>query len=137
MKGGPSHEYYVQELAHMFAEQALTVALNVPVRCAGKLIGYGDMVVRDRAGHVLCVEVERSPKRIFSDIAKAKALRAELWIVTPNARLRDAIRRRFARRAVREDKSLSVLTLSQARAEVCGGTSHFSPGRCGEGKNER
>ena len=77
MKGGPSHEYCLEQLANLFEEKGLSVALNAPSRSGGKLIGYCDLVVGDGAGGLLCVEVERSPKRIFNDKVGLTAARYE------------------------------------------------------------
>ena len=55
-------------------------------------------LLAERGGERLAIEVELTPDRVLRDVQKAIAIQAvELLIVTPNAAVRKAVRRRLRR----------------------------------------
>lgn len=59
--------------------------------------GYVDLLIEWKQGS-LAVEAELTTKRIGNDVAKAAELGVdELWIVVPNCRVADAVRRKLQR----------------------------------------
>jgi len=93
----------------------------------GQIFGYTDLLVR-LGSYLIAVEVELSPKRVARDIEKALALSAtELWIVTPNVRVRCAIHRSLQRLGQGSGNGfIFVLTLGQALQRVRNCFSLFS-----------
>ena len=109
MRGGFIHnDVLVNRLLRSFEVEGWSCDTEVPVRM-GETIGFIDLVV-ERDGYCIAVEAELSARRIDRDLQKAQAIRAaELWIVTPHARVSGAVRRAFHRmdvRLARDDDAL-------------------------------
>lgn len=113
MRGGFRHEYMIDTLDGEFCNQGLAGSRQFPV-WSNRIIGYVDFIVVNESGQMICLEIETSIKRIFSDVKKAVHLSALLWIVTANSRLRDNIKARLNSSHLRENDFISVLTLGQA-----------------------
>jgi Holliday junction resolvase-like predicted endonuclease len=101
MRGGFIHnEVLTASLLCLFEEEGWSCDTEIPVRM-GEGLGFIDLVA-EFDGYCIAVEVEMSAKRIDRDLQKAAAIHAaELWIVTPNARIAGAVRRAFHRMDVR------------------------------------
>lgn len=101
MRGGFIHnDVLIASLLRSFEAQEWSCDTEVPVRM-GESIGFVDLVA-ERDGYCIAVEAEMSARRIDRDLQKAEALRAaELWIVTPNARIAGAAHRTLHRMDVR------------------------------------
>lgn len=133
MRGGFIHnDVLVNRLLQAFEVEGWSCDTEMPVRM-GEAFGFIDLVA-EMDGYCIAVEAELSAKRIDRDLQKAQALHAaELWIVTPNARVVGAVRRTLHRMDVRlahnEDglldlfgrnqgaNGLAVFVLTQGAAE--------------------
>jgi hypothetical protein len=119
MRGGFIHnEIIIAALATAFESRSWSTDFETPVRLADGR-GFVDLTA-ERDGHCIAVEAELSPTRIARDLEKAEALRAnELWIVTPNARVRSAVRRSlFCADSPGQRARVFVLTQGQALSRV-------------------
>lgn len=97
MRGGFMHNVVlVNCLLEAFEREGWSCDTEVPVRL-GEGMGFIDLVA-ELDGYCIAVEAELSAKRIERDIQKAQALHAaELWIVTPNTRVAESVRRGLLR----------------------------------------
>ena len=119
MRGGFVHnDVMVEPLADAFEADGWNTELEVPIR-TGESIAFIDLVA-DCDGYCIAVEAECSPARIDRDLDKGQALSAdELWIVTPNVRVADSVRRKLGRMLIPVDRGgLFVLTQGAAMARV-------------------
>lgn len=100
MRGGRIHnDVLIAPLLRSFEAAGWTGDTEVPVRM-GETIRFIDLVA-ERDGCCIAVEAEMSGRRIDRDLEKAQAIHAaELWIVTPNARVAGAARRTLRRMGV-------------------------------------
>ena len=96
-RGGHIHNLV---LLGPIAEMALAIPKARVDREAAIKVGdrilYGDLLIQTDHFRVL-VEVELTAKRAVNDLAKAAAVApCELWIVVPNRRVREAVKRRLS-----------------------------------------
>lgn len=96
MRGAFLHNHIVTHMAVAFRQAGTEVRCECPVRC-GRHPGFVDLFVCWGAGRIVC-EVERSPRRVDRDIAKALALDADLLLlVVPTGRVEAAVKREVRR----------------------------------------
>ena len=118
MRGGQIHEYIIEQLDRVFQQHGFRTARQVVAR-SGSRLSFVDLVVEDASGALLCVEVETGGGggRVWRDLDKARKLGA-LWIVVPDQRVKESIRRRVRQLGAVKSGSLSVLTYGQAMQQV-------------------
>ncbi len=118
-RGGFLHnEVIVSSLQKAFDSRGVETALEVATR-PGRRTGYVDLVAYLAQG-IIAVEAECSSRRVDRDLVKAEELGAhELWIVTPDHRVRDAVRRELVALVGQSDhEGIWILTLGQAVERV-------------------
>lgn len=77
--------------------------------------GFIDLTARLPCGRLIAIEVEMTTRRILNDVRKAIDLGAdELWIVVPNAKVREASKRCLRDLESNKQVQVSVLTQSEA-----------------------
>jgi len=104
-------------LIGLVAQEAIRLGVHVDyevvIKVGGKVM-YGDLLIQDGLQKIL-VEAEMSSKRIANDLAKAEALKAELWILVPNQRVAQSVRRKLSKLSnVLGNNGKLILLLSQA-----------------------
>ena len=115
MRGGYIHNRVlldpIDQKAWRFGAQ---VDREVSIRVGGQVL-YGDLLIRSGSKRIL-VEAELSARRIPNDLAKAVAFRvSELWLVVPNPRLAQSVRRKLLQQSIVPGTSgLFILLLPQA-----------------------
>ncbi len=115
MRGGYVHN---RVLLEPIAQTALDLGMKVDCEISivvGERTVYGDLFIQSASRRIL-VEAEMSSKRITNDLEKAVALKVcELWLVVPNPRVAQSVRRKIAQQPVVLGKhALFVLLLPQA-----------------------
>ena len=119
MKGGYIHErLLLDRIERLFRERCIEVEKQVST-IKGKRARYADLVVKI-GPHRLVVEAETSSMRVKGDLEKANEMSATwLWIVVPNRKVADSVRKQLRTLNVRETEPwLSILTLGQALERV-------------------
>ena len=118
MNGETPHEHYMLEpLEQDLKRHGATVTRQMKSR-SGPGGGYADLFAR--MGSIrLVIEVEMTSRRIANDLIKAADLDAWLWVVVPNGKVAQAVRRRLKRLHVRpREPWIFVLTLPQALQQI-------------------
>lgn len=119
MKGGYIHErLLLDRIERLFRERGFEVQKQVGTT-KGMCARYADLVV-NIGPHRLVVEAETSSTRVKGDLEKASEMSATwLWIVVPNRKVADSVRKQLRILNVRETEPwLSILTLGQAIERV-------------------
>jgi uncharacterized glyoxalase superfamily metalloenzyme YdcJ len=113
VRGGYVHNHVLLDPIERKARQLGAVVDREAAITAGGRVLYGDLLIRNGSRQVL-VEVEMSSRRVPNDLAKAMAQAACLWIVVPNARVAESVRRKLSRHETQPQPRLFVLSLPQA-----------------------
>ena len=113
MRGGYVHNRVLLDPIEQKARRlGAVVDREAPIRVGGRVL-YGDLLIRNGSRQVL-VEAEMSSRRVPNDLAKAMAQGASLWIIVPNARVADSVRRKLSQHVTQPQPPLLVLSLPQA-----------------------
>lgn len=84
----------------------------------GDATGFIDLVARE-GSTTIAIEAELTTKRVKKDIWKATVLGAgEIWILVPNVRVAQNVRKLFSRKHDQNVPTVFVLTLGQALTRV-------------------
>lgn len=114
MRGGYIHN---RVLIGLVAQEAMRLGIHVDYEVVikvGEKIMYGDLLIQYGLRRIL-VEAEMSSKRIANDLAKAETLKAELWILVPNPRVAQSVRRKLSKLSnVSGNNGKLILLLPQA-----------------------
>lgn len=132
MRGDHLHNrVLIGQLERMLRRSGARTQCEAPTRTSAGT-GFIDLLAQ-RDGLCLAVEAELTARRIPNDVAKAAACGAdELWILVPNARASEAVRRALDRRVSNISVlAVRVLTLGQAKHRIAQHFPATQPDRTG------